>query len=292
MCITTAPVLPLKPYDSLLLNNRDGVTNNTSGCTKRLPRKRVGWTDLAYPEDKTKKTLPQNVFDELDCITIKDVNLAARQGDIFFLEHLWSRSCKFVRSSEGALFYDDKVRRVEKNLSVCIVSNAIESDRMEILEWYKSKNLGWSEWNCRDAANHGNVRMLKYLRENGCPWSVNTLKEACGKGHIDVILWAISNGCEMDKMDMLEACRRNARIVVEYALKKKIVALDSSLCAAAACGGHINLLKWLRDQGCPWDESTILVAFERNRLDVLEWSLRNGCPIDGITSDHLEKMIK
>lgn len=33
-------------------------------------------------------------------------------------------------------------------------------------------------------------------------------------------------------------------------------------CTAAACGGHLEALKWLRSQGYPWDASTFQQALQ------------------------------
>ena len=58
--------------------------------------------------------------------------------------------------------------------------------------------------------------------------------------------------------------------------------LTPSVCSSAALGGHLEVLKWLREQmGCPWDESTCGAAARGGHLEVLEWAVTHGCPIDG-----------
>merc|ERR1711957_97881 len=49
-------------------------------------------------------------------------------------------------------------------------------------------------------------------------------------------------------------------------------------CQEAAKGGHLEVLKWLREEGCPWDEVTCYVAAANNELGVLRWALENECP--------------
>ena len=48
----------------------------------------------------------------------------------------------------------------------------------------------------------------------------------------------------------------------------------------AAEGGHLHVLKWLRANGCPWDEGTCEKAAEGGHLAVLRWARANGCPWD------------
>ena len=40
----------------------------------------------------------------------------------------------------------------------------------------------------------------------------------------------------------------------------------------------MEVLKWLRQNGCPWNESACFNAAERGQLEVLKWLRQNGCP--------------
>jgi len=53
---------------------------------------------------------------------------------------------------------------------------------------------------------------------------------------------------------------------------------DEGTCYAAARGGQLGVLKWLRERGCPWDEFTCEGAALNGHLEVLRWALENGCP--------------
>ena len=55
---------------------------------------------------------------------------------------------------------------------------------------------------------------------------------------------------------------------------------DEWACTGAAEGGHLEILKWLRSEGCPWDERTCKDAAEYGHLDVLKWAIDNGCPYE------------
>lgn len=52
-------------------------------------------------------------------------------------------------------------------------------------------------------------------------------------------------------------------------------------CALAAKGGHLEVLKLLRDNGCPWDTATFSWAARRGHLEVLKWLRANDCPRAG-----------
>jgi len=40
------------------------------------------------------------------------------------------------------------------------------------------------------------------------------------------------------------------------------------------------VLKWLREQGCPWDKYTCIQAAYYDHYQVVIWAKVNGCPTD------------
>ena len=42
-------------------------------------------------------------------------------------------------------------------------------------------------------------------------------------------------------------------------------------------------MKWLRENGCPWDASTFAGAARQGDLDNMKWLHENKCPWDDIT---------
>ena len=52
---------------------------------------------------------------------------------------------------------------------------------------------------------------------------------------------------------------------------------DSDTCSYAAEYGHLDVLKWARENGCEWDSWTCSNATQNGHLDVLKWARENGC---------------
>ena len=46
----------------------------------------------------------------------------------------------------------------------------------------------------------------------------------------------------------------------------------------AAENGHLELLKWAQENGCPWSKSTCISAARGGHLELLKWLRKNGCP--------------
>ena len=53
-------------------------------------------------------------------------------------------------------------------------------------------------------------------------------------------------------------------------------------CACAVRQGHFEMLKWLRENGCPWNEHTCM-EMAGGHLEILQWARENGCPWDTLT---------
>ena len=51
----------------------------------------------------------------------------------------------------------------------------------------------------------------------------------------------------------------------------------------AAQEGHLEVLQWLRDRDCLWDEFTC--AAQEGHLGVLWWAREHGCPLDSQTRE-------
>jgi hypothetical protein len=46
------------------------------------------------------------------------------------------------------------------------------------------------------------------------------------------------------------------------------------------------VLKWARENGCPWNEDTCAYAAKGGHLEVLKWARANGCPWDEKTREY------
>jgi hypothetical protein len=51
-------------------------------------------------------------------------------------------------------------------------------------------------------------------------------------------------------------------------------------CERAARYAHLEVLKWLKDQGCPWGPYTFSSAIRSGDREVLTWVREQGCPWD------------
>ena len=56
----------------------------------------------------------------------------------------------------------------------------------------------------------------------------------------------------------------------------------STACSMTADQGDLDVLKWLHENGCPWDADTCSRAVRGCHIDVLKYLHENGCPWDRV----------
>jgi len=55
------------------------------------------------------------------------------------------------------------------------------------------------------------------------------------------------------------------------------------MCELAAIGGHLDVLKYVREHGCPLTARTCELAAAGGHLEVLRWARQLDCPWDPLT---------
>ena len=55
---------------------------------------------------------------------------------------------------------------------------------------------------------------------------------------------------------------------------------EEETCSEAAKGGHLNVLKYAHENGCPWNEETCMYAAEEGHLHVLKYAVKHRCSWD------------
>jgi hypothetical protein len=49
-------------------------------------------------------------------------------------------------------------------------------------------------------------------------------------------------------------------------------------CSNAASNGHLDVLKYLHEHGCPWDSLTCYHAHENDHIEFLNYAIERECP--------------
>jgi hypothetical protein len=137
------------------------------------------------------------------------------------------------------------------------------------------------------AAECGELADLKLLHAS-YPWDERTTRAATVRGRLDILRFAVEGGCKI----FLTRCKKEAAFNGHQALLEYMASLcdgaslagldlhdkPGELCAHAASGGHLELLKWLRSHGCEWGR-TITAAARRGHIAIVQYAIGANCPL-------------
>jgi len=130
-------------------------------------------------------------------------------------------------------------------------ASAAMGGHLHILQWLRANGCEWNKDTCFEAAAHGHAKVLSWARENGCDWDAeNCAAEAAHRGHLEVLQCMRAKGLKWTDDPPMES----GTAIGDGATCFKAVCGSSILCATAASAGHLHILKWLRANGCPWNE--------------------------------------
>ncbi|KAK3243983.1 hypothetical protein CYMTET_46390 [Cymbomonas tetramitiformis] len=151
-----------------------------------------------------------------------------------------------------------------------------------VLQWAYDHGCPWNATSiCRNAAAAGgHLEMLKWAHEHGCPWDASTCRDAAAGGYLGCCSGRESMAAPWPQHQV--AAFGGHLEVLQWAHEHGCPWNASTSRNAAYCG-HLEVLQWVREHGCPWDASTCRNAAAGGHLEVLQWAREHGCPWDAST---------
>lgn len=173
-----------------------------------------------------------------------------------------------------------------KETDVCMI--AIMNGWVDLLIWaldeFKEKEKEKDNNLCYYAIQFGQFEILKYLYEKG--YTLN--KAACDalvlSNNLDILEWfmeTLQNENKQIPWDettcYLASISGNLNIL--KFLRANGCMWNEETCSMAALNGHLDVLKWARDNNCNWDHNTCTNAAQNGHFEVLKWAKHNGCSL-------------
>lgn len=189
-----------------------------------------------------------------------------------------------------------------------VFMNAAQGCHFEIMKWLYNRGCPYDGTAVEWVAYHGDLDAIKWLHNIGCPMETAYYYAAC-EGKLEILKWLRDNGynvpvgCDLSQraafggqIHVLEwlleinypisrrgyydAVQGGNIDVFKWLLEKNVVMGGEYMCCAAARAGHLDMLKWLRAEGYPWDKSVCTSTMIGSHVGVLKWAIENGCPYD------------
>jgi hypothetical protein len=160
---------------------------------------------------------------------------------------------------------------------------AARSGSISMLKWLKTQS--WSSfcaYTCEGAAQGGQLAALQYLRSVGCKWYERSIAyHAARSGSIETIEWLRPHeGVEVDARAMKGAASEGQTAMCKHLCSTGCDwNVDST--SNAASGNYPDTLRWLRENGCPWDVSFVcMYAAYNGSTDILDFVIEQGEVLD------------
>jgi len=183
----------------------------------------------------------RNLWDVIvnnDDICFQHILPSLNRTDIKFLYEVNSETRKLIKRSSRA-------GDLKKKFKVKEMSS------ISTLEFvWENKSLWPGHWKyepyfCWEVAKTNKLELLKWAREEKkCKWNGWTIDAAAEQGNLEMVKYCVANECP----------------------------IDTHTCSGAASGGHLEVLKYLREEvKAPWDWETAAWAALNGHLHILEY---------------------
>lgn len=145
---------------------------------------------------------------------------------------------------------------------------AAEFGHLEILTWTEEQHmLCYKLSGCALAAANGHLHIIQYLNKNSnVDYNWETYEVAALNGYEDIIKFLIKTDHILPTLISMPGFYHDDDM--------------AHVCASAALGGHLSILRLLQETGFYWDRMTCRNATLNGHLEVLQWARKNGCQWD------------
>ena len=163
------------------------------------------------------------------------------QTDIKFLHRVNKETRALIKRSSRASDLKERFK-VQEMSSISTLEVAWENRENKSL-W---RSYGYGETSfCEKVAKTNKLELLKWAREEKkCEWDKYTINGAAEKGNLEMVKYCVANECPINEWT----------------------------CAYAALNGHLECLRYLREEvKAPWDFYTAAWAARNGHLHILEY---------------------
>ncbi|KAL6059952.1 Ankyrin repeat domain-containing protein [Balamuthia mandrillaris] len=203
-------------------------------------------------------------------------------------DYLYSCAAQGGRLDVVEWMYSLGARVKEGDTYAC--SQAVEAGDLNMVQWLLAHGGELDKWQTFDtAASAGHLHLLKWVWANGCPWSSFAAGFAAEMGHTEVLRWLyqqkgadLVEDCFFQPTAICTAAAQGGHLgALQYLRLEVKFPWGVDTCNAAISANNLQLLRWMREEAdppCPWDESTSHKALQLARWEMLQWMLEEAEP--------------
>lgn len=198
------------------------------------------------------RLLPTNIQLEIRMLVYHDIPRPMREQ--VFLDHAGDIDMLIALHTVGLI-------NPEYPECECLVREAIILERLDCVQYLCEMGYLVMFYDMNVATVTGNYDIIMYLRDTvGLIWDSTTTYTLIEYGHKECLIKVIAAGCPWHML---------------------------TTWAAAYFGSDDELVRFVRELGCPWSSDTILGAIDGGNYKALVYCHENDCPWDAETALYL-----
>jgi hypothetical protein len=200
-----------------------------------------------------------------DYICFKHILPRLNSTDLKFLHLVNGETRKLIKRSSREEELKKKFK-VEEMSSISTLEVAWEHKSL----WPRH----WDErWFCEKVAETNKLELLKWIREEKkCEWDVRTIEAAAFHGNLEMVKYCVANECPIDAWACAKAARYGHLECLKYLREEAKAPWDSGTANLAALNGHLHILEYLVERKFDqFGEFACTYAAESGQLDCLKY---------------------
>ena len=226
-----------------------GGSPQTTTTTKKTTKKRKTLTHVAFYE---RRDSLWDVIVKWDDICFKHILPRLNRTDVKFLYEVNTETRKLIKRSSRKRELKKKFKVSEMSsistLDVAWMQKLLQIAQSIVLSSDYDSEISYDSWFCTfcsEVAGTNKLELLKWAREEkNCKWDSKTMRIAAEQGNLEMVKYCVANECP----------------------------ITGWACAEAAGNGHLEVLKYLREEAkAPWNFWTAAWAARSGHLHVLEY---------------------
>lgn len=153
----------------------------------------------------------------------------------------------------------------------------VQKGNLTALEWAHQYGILNNDI-CSIASELGQLNVLKWACYYGYYSDESISIDAIRGKHLHIVEWLVSNSMALHPDLCTEAIEEYGDLELLKYLHENGCDWNEETCIAAASYGYLNILKYLRKNGCPWNNDTAVFATCNGHYALYDWTIANGCP--------------
>lgn len=189
------------------------------------------------------------------------------------------------------LIMDDKFERLKEvynreKFNPRLTGLMAEFGRFDMLQWAYQENIMFPKYIMQMATGSGNLELVQWLFNLGYKLDSNAFQNAAASGNVKLISWMNEQPHTNDWSDFMcfsaftwaamSESREMMQWLIDHGAPMSPVAFEY-----AACYGLLDVLKFLKQVNCPWDNRVHQQALMKRKPEIIQWCKEN-MPLDEI----------